>query len=81
MIKDPVARELDRVPQGYCGLGRCLNGTRKAYLFEYYGEELWIPKSKLVKAEGGYWAPPWTIKSAKKLNAEYWRQRTVNYDK
>ena len=61
-----AARELDEVPPGHRGLGKCLNETRKAYLFEYYGHEVWIPKRVLVKAEGWFWAPMWAIGSSMK---------------
>lgn len=60
-----TARELAHPPAGYRGLGRCLNETQRAYLFEYYGHEVWIPKRSLVKAEGGFWGPGWAIDSSK----------------
>jgi hypothetical protein len=60
-----AARELDHPPAGYRGLGRCLNETQRAWLFEYYGHEVWIPKKSLVKAEGGFWGPAWAIESSK----------------
>ncbi|CAM3841115.1 hypothetical protein AGRA671_26030 [Agrobacterium radiobacter] len=72
-----VARELDEVPAGYRGLGRCLNSTHRAYLFEYYGHEVWIPKRSLVKAEGGFWGPAWAIESSKKHQSGF----MVDYDK
>lgn len=64
-----TAKELDEIPSGYRGLGQCLHETHRAYLFQYYGHEVWIPKKVLVKAEGGFWAPPWTIESSKKHQA------------
>lgn len=62
MIPNPKpARKLDQVPPGHRGLGRCLHETQRAYLFEYYGREIWIPKKVLVEAEGSMWAPQWTV--------------------
>ncbi len=70
MISDPQVRERAEVPRGYRGLGRCIRESHsgKAFLFEYYGEELWIPKKTLVKAEGGYWTPMWAIESAQRFS-------------
>lgn len=67
MIPDNLifAKELDHPPAGHRGLGRCLHETRRAWLFEYYGHEVWIPKRVLVKAEGGFWAPGWAIERSK----------------
>lgn len=62
--------ELREVPPGYRGLSRCMNETRRSYLFEYYGHELFIPKRVVVKSGGSYWAPAWAIESAKKFNEE-----------
>lgn len=67
MIEPVAAKHMDRAPMGCCGLGRCLRESGKAYLFEYYGEQLWIPKRVLIHAEGGYWAPRWAIESAKEF--------------
>jgi hypothetical protein len=75
--KQVKAKELDEVPAGYRGLGPCLNETHRAYLFQYYGHEVWIPKKVLVKAEGGFWAPAWSIESSKKFKSG----STVDYDK
>ncbi len=61
-----TARELDHPPAGYRGLGQCLHETHRAYLFAYYGDEVWIPKKVLVRAEGGFWAPRWAVESSKK---------------
>lgn len=70
VISDPKpAKVLDEVPPGHRGLGRCLHETDRAYLFEYYGDEVWIPKKVLVRAEGGMWAPQWAIKSSKERRA------------
>lgn len=70
MIPDPKpARKLDEVPAGHRGLGRCLHETQKAYLFEYYGDEIWIPKKVLVEAEGGMWAPAWAVKKSKQYRS------------
>lgn len=71
-----VAKELSEVPAGYRGLGRCLNSTHRAYLFEYYGHEVWIPKKVLVKAEGGFWAPARLIESSKNYQSGF----LVDYD-
>lgn len=62
-------RHCNRVPGGYRGLGAFIRESfsGKAYLFDYYGHELWIPKKVLVEAEGGYWAPKWAVESAKKF--------------
>ena len=70
MIENPKARELTYAPRGYRGLGRCLRESYsgKAYLFEYYGYTLWIPKKLLVKAEGGYFAPDWAVINAKNFS-------------
>jgi len=70
VIENPKARELDEVPPGHRGLGRCIHETRKSYLFEYFGHELFIPKSVLVRSQGSHWAPAWAIENAKKYNAE-----------
>ncbi|KDR87692.1 hypothetical protein L905_19020 [Agrobacterium sp. TS43] len=67
--KQVKAKELDEVPRGYRGLGPCLNETHRAYLFQYYGHEVWIPKKVLVKAEGGFWAPAWAIDSSKNFKS------------
>lgn len=69
---EPAARRLDRVPPGYRGLGRFIRTSQsgKAQLFEYYGNELWIPSKRVVQAEGGYWAPDWAITSAKRWRDE-----------
>lgn len=75
--KQIKAKELDEVPAGYRGLGPCLNETHRAYLFQYYGHEVWIPKKVLVKAEGGFWAPAWSIESSKKFKSGF----MVDYDK
>lgn len=75
--KQVKAKELDEVPAGYRGLGPCLNETHRAYLFQYYGQEVWIPKKVLVKAEGGFWAPAWSIESSKKFKSG----SMVDYDK
>ncbi|QNP78388.1 hypothetical protein [Agrobacterium tumefaciens] len=75
--KQVKAKELDEVPAGYRGLGPCLNETHRAYLFQYYGHEVWIPKKVLVKAEGGFWAPAWSIESSKKFKSGF----MVDYDK
>lgn len=79
MILDNLitARELDHPPAGYRGLGRCLHETHRAYLFEYYGDEVWVPKRVLVKAEGGFWAPAWTIESSKKHKSGH----TIDWEK
>lgn len=79
MLPDEIvkARELNEVPAGYRGLGQCLHETHRAYLFQYYGHEVWIPKKVLVKAEGGFWAPAWTIESSKKHQSG----TMVDYDK
>lgn len=77
--KQVKAKELDEVPAGYRGLGPCLNETHRAYLFQYYGHEVWIPKKVLVKAEGGFWAPAWSIESSKNFKSgfmvDYAKQR------
>jgi hypothetical protein len=75
--KQVKAKELDEVPAGYRGLGPCLNETHRAYLFQYYGHEVWIPKKVLVKAEGGFWAPAWSIESSKNFKSGF----MVDYDK
>lgn len=75
--KQVKAKELDEVPAGYRGLGPCLNETHRAYLFQYYGHEVWIPKKVLVKAEGGFWAPAWSIESSKIFKSG----SMVDYDK
>ncbi|MEH0291802.1 hypothetical protein V6R98_02235 [Agrobacterium sp. CCNWLW71] len=75
--KQVKAKELDEVPRGYRGLGPCLNETHRAYLFQYYGHEVWIPKKVLVKAEGGFWAPAWSIESSKNFKSGF----MVDYDK
>jgi hypothetical protein len=79
MIPDSqvIARELDHPPPGYRGLGQCLHESIRAYLFEYFGHEIWIPKKVLVKAEGSCWAPGWAIESGKNYKAG----NEVNYDK
>lgn len=61
-----IAKELDEVPPGYRGLSQCLHETHRAYLFEYYGHEVWIPKKCLIKVDGSFWAPAWSIESSKK---------------
>lgn len=69
MIEPVAAKHMDCAPIGCRGLGRCLreSASGKAYLFEYYGEQLWIPKKVLIFAEGGYWAPRWAVESAKEF--------------
>lgn len=53
-------------PTGYRALGERLRHTDAAMLFDYYGWELWIPRSALVKVrKGPYTAPLWAIESAK----------------
>ncbi|MGA1831634.1 hypothetical protein [Rhizobium wenxiniae] len=69
-ITNLSVRELREVPAGYRGLSRCMHETRRSYLFEYYGDELFIPKRSVVKVDGSYWAPAWAIESAKKFNAQ-----------
>lgn len=63
-------REVREVPSGYRGLSRCMHETQRSYLFEYYGDELFIPKRVVVKSGGSYWAPKWAIESAKKFNED-----------
>lgn len=71
-------RSMPEVPPGYRGLSRCLDETLRAYLFEYYGHELFIPKRVVVEVDGSYWAPNWAIESAKKFNEEQ-RSRVITH--
>lgn len=70
VIENPDVRDVTEVPAGYRGLGRCISETQRAYLFEYYGQELFIPKKVVVRCEGGCWAPKWAVESSQKYNSE-----------
>lgn len=57
-------------PPGYRILGEVLERREKAWRFKYYGWELWIPKSAVVKVrKGPYTAPAWAIDTAKEFAA------------
>ncbi len=64
-------RSVNARPAGYRHLGKVLQQSEKAMLFEYYGWELWIPKNAVAKIRGvGYAAPAWAIDSAKDWRAD-----------
>lgn len=53
-------------PSGYRTLGRMIRETNKAALFEYYGWEVWIPKTSLLKCGEHHLSAAWAIESSKR---------------
>lgn len=66
-----MVKRVNERPTGYRELGAVIRRTDKAILFDYYGHEVWIPKSALHKIVGGpYCSPSWAIESSKQFKPE-----------
>lgn len=64
-MNKPEFKPADTALRGYREMGRLIRFTEKAALFDYYGEQIWVP-IKLVRTLGdSVWAPGWAVESRK----------------